>query len=169
MANGFRGPLTRELLRQSFHTSLPQLLRYADRDSMAHGREVRLPFLSREVAEFGLSLPPDFVYRNGVTKSILRDAVRGVVPTVVLERVDKIGFETPQAAWLSERDWLSRIGDVLLDPAARTRGLSDTQTIEADLRRQRWRDPAGIWRVFNVELWLRAFEHSSPTARALAR
>ena len=63
-ADGFRGPLARELLRQSFHTSLPQLLRYADRNSMAHSREVRLPFLSRDVAEFGLSLPAGFVYRE---------------------------------------------------------------------------------------------------------
>ena len=79
-ARGLRGPLARELLRQSFHTSLPQLLRYADRNSMAHSREVRLPFLSRAVAEYGFSLPAAFVYRKGVTKAVLRDAVRGIVP-----------------------------------------------------------------------------------------
>src|SRR5439155_11466810 len=118
--DGLRGPLARELLRQSFYTSLPELLRYADRNSMAHSREVRLPYLERSVVEFGLSLPAAFVYRNGVTKAVLRDAARGSVPALVLDRRDKIGFETPQSAWLAESAWIARIGDVLLDPAART-------------------------------------------------
>jgi asparagine synthase (glutamine-hydrolysing) len=48
-------PLQGELLRQTFASSLPALLRYADRDSMAHSREVRLPFLDRRIAEFALS------------------------------------------------------------------------------------------------------------------
>ena len=157
--DGSWGPLSRELLRESFHTSLPQLLRYADRSSMAHSREVRLPFLSTAVAEFGFSLPAAFLYRDGVTKSVLRDAVRGVVPATVLERRDKVGFETPQSDWLSEPDWIAHIGEVLLDPSARTRGLVDVRTVEADLLAQRWRDANGIWRALNVELWLRAFEH----------
>ena len=84
----------------------PQLLRYADRNSMAHSREVRLPFLGRAVAEFGLSLPAEFLYRDGVTKAVLRDAVRGLVPDSVLDRRDKVGFEPPQAA-----GWPSRRGD----------------------------------------------------------
>ncbi len=156
--DGFRGPLARELLRQSFRTSLPQLLRYADRSSMAHSREVRLPFLSRAVAEFGFSLPAAFVYRNGVTKAVLRDAVRGLVPATVLDRRDKIGFETPQASWLSEPHWIERIREVLLDPGARARGLVDVRTVGADAAAGRWRDPQGIWRALNVELWLQAFE-----------
>ena len=73
---------------------------------MAHSREVRLPFLEPDVAEFALSLPAGFVYRNGVTKAVLRDAVRGIVPREVLARRDKVGFETPQAAWFAEPAWL---------------------------------------------------------------
>ena len=90
-------PLRRELLRQTFHTSLPTLLRYADRSSMAFSREVRLPFLDRRVAEYALSLPPTVsVVWAGVRKAVLRDAVRGLVPDEVLARRDKVGFETPQ-------------------------------------------------------------------------
>jgi asparagine synthase (glutamine-hydrolysing) len=156
--DGLDGPLTRELLRQCFHTSLPQLLRYADRSSMAHSREVRLPYLDRAVAEFGLSLPAAFVYRDGVSKAVLRDAVRGSVPAVVLDRSDKVGFETPQSAWLAEPAWIAHIGDVLLDPASRRRGLVDATAVEADIRLGRWRDPDGIWRALNLEVWLRTFE-----------
>ena len=169
-SDGLDGPLARELLRQGFHTSLPQLLRYADRNSMAHSREVRLPYLDRAVAEFGLSLPAGFVYRDGVTKAVLRDAVRGSVPAVVLDRRDKIGFETPQSAWFAEPAWVARIAEILLDPSARARGLIDVAAVEADFRARRWRDPNGIWRALNLELWLRAFEREAqPRAEALLR
>jgi asparagine synthase (glutamine-hydrolysing) len=155
-ADGFRTPLARELLRQTFHTSLPDLLRYADRDSMAHSREVRLPFLDRRVAEFALSLPAEFLYRDGVTKAVLREAVNGIVPAEVLARRDKVGFEPPQATWFAEAAFMAKTSDVLLDRAALARGLYDSDEIATDLRAGRWRDPNGIWRALNLELWLQA-------------
>ena len=154
--DAFQTPLARELLRETFHTSLPDLLRYADRDSMAHSREVRLPFLDRRVAEFALSLPAEFLYRDGVTKAVLRDAVAGIVPEQVLARRDKVGFEPPQARWFAEPAFMAKISDVLLDQVARARGLYDAGQIEADIRGGRWRDPSGIWRALNLELWLQA-------------
>jgi asparagine synthase (glutamine-hydrolysing) len=160
--DGLGSPLALELLRQSFHTSLPVLLRYADRDSMAHSREVRLPYLDRRIAEYALSLPPDFLYRRGLTKAVLRDAVRDLAPPEVLARSVKIGFETPQEQWLHEPAWVARIADVLLDPAARARGVYATDVIETDAQAGRWRDSDGIWRALSLELWLRAFEGSRP-------
>ncbi len=93
--------MRRELLLETFVTSLPTLLRYADRSSMAHSREVRLPYLDRRVAEYAFSLPAAFLCQDGVTKRILRDAVRGLVPESILARRDKIAFEPPQARWLT--------------------------------------------------------------------
>ena len=149
-------PLRRELLRQSFHTSLPELLRYADRDSMAHSREARLPFLDRRIANFAFSLPPQFLHRGGVRKAILRDAVRGTVPDVVLDRRDKVGFEPPQATWMHDEAVIARVAEVVLDPGARGHALYDRAALEADVRSGRWRDPKAVWRVFNLELWLTA-------------
>lgn len=149
--------LRRELLRECFHTSLPGLLRYADRDSMAHSREVRLPLLDHRVADFALSCPPEYLYRVGETKRILRDAVRDLVPDSILARRDKVGFEPPQATWLTEPAALRRIEDVLLDPAVRTAGLWDRAPVERDLRAGRWRDHTALWRILSVELWMREF------------
>jgi asparagine synthase (glutamine-hydrolysing) len=149
------GPVGRQLRLELFETSLPHLLRYADRSSMAHSREVRLPLLDRRVAELALSLPPEFIYRDGVTKSPLRDAVRDLVPAPVLARRDKTGFLTPQSVWLQEPAALERIADLLLDPRARARELYDAAAVERDLSAGRWRDPAGIWRAAFAELWLR--------------
>jgi asparagine synthase (glutamine-hydrolysing) len=148
-------PLRRELLREAFVTSLPQLLRYADRSSMAQSREVRLPFLDRRIADFALSVPAGWLRSGGTSKVLLRDAGRGAVPDAVLARRDKVGFEPPQARWLREPGFRARIADVLLDPAARARGLYDGAAIEDDLAAGAWRDPDAIWRALNAELWLR--------------
>ena len=149
-----RDPLRDELLREAFFTSLPQLLRYGDRNSMAHSREVRLPFLDRRVAELALSLPPGFLIRDGLTKSALRDAVRDLVPAEVLARRDKVGFEPPQARWLGSEDGRAWAADVLLgadDPAI------NRAAVQEDVRAGAWRDPDALWRAMNVVLWRAAF------------
>jgi asparagine synthase (glutamine-hydrolysing) len=152
------GPLGRELARQAFHTSMPALLRYADRNSMAHGREVRLPFLDTRIVQLCYSLPADYLYRDGVSKRVLRDAVRDIVPAEVMDRREKVGFETPEAHWLQTPAALARAREVLLDPSARAADLLDRGALEADLRAGRWRNPNAAWRALNLELWLRAFE-----------
>ena len=151
-------PLRRELLLQITSSSLPELLRYADRNSMAHSREVRLPFLDRDVVEFVLGLPPRFLYDGHETKHVLREAVRGVVPAGVLARRDKVGYETPQSRWLAHPVARERIAAVLLDRDARSRGWLDPAAVEADLRAGSWRDHRAIWRALNAELWLRALQ-----------
>ena len=150
-----RGPLVRELARQAFHTSMPMLLRYADRNSMAHSREVRLPYLDRRVAELALSLPPGFLYRGGVRKAVLRDAARAVVPAQVLDRRDKVGFETPERRWLNEPAAMARAAGVLLDEGSKTARWIDGSPLEADVRAGQWRDHNALWRALNLELWLR--------------
>jgi asparagine synthase (glutamine-hydrolysing) len=79
---------------------LEELLRYADRNSMANGREVRLPFLSHELAEFVFTLPSHFKIREGWTKWLLRQSMKRQLPDEIVWRKDKIGFEPPQKKWM---------------------------------------------------------------------
>ena len=79
---------------------LEELLRYADRNSMAHGIEVRLPFLNHELVEFLFTLPSKFKIRNGWTKWLLRKAMDKNLPAEIAWRKDKIGFEPPQQTWM---------------------------------------------------------------------
>lgn len=81
---------------------LEHYLRYADRNSMGHSREVRLPFLSHELVEFMFSLPPSYKIRSGWTKYLLRAALKDIVPDRVLWRKDKVGFATPQTTWMGD-------------------------------------------------------------------
>lgn len=84
---------------------LEELLRYADRNSMAHGREVRLPFLNHELAEFVFSLPSHFKIRKGWTKWLLRTSMHGSLPAAITWRKDKVGFEPPQKEWMENPKW----------------------------------------------------------------
>ena len=85
---------------------LEELLKYADRNSMAHGREVRLPFLSHELVEFIFSLPAHFKIRNGWTKWILRETMKSSLPESIVWRKDKVGFEPPQKNWMENQKYI---------------------------------------------------------------
>ena len=161
------GPLRRELLRQTTTTSLPHLLRFADRDSMAHSREVRLPFLDRRIAEFALSAPAGLLVRDGVRKAVLRDAMRGVVPDAILDRRDKVGFETPEARWFGLPQSRERLAAIVLDRDGPLAATVDRAAVEADLVTGRWRDASALWRAASVRLWAQAFA-SRPTSSGAA-
>ncbi|MEP6514452.1 MAG: asparagine synthase (glutamine-hydrolyzing) [Parafilimonas sp.] len=87
----------------TFTHGLEELLRYADRNSMAHGREVRLPFLSHELVEFLFTLPSSFKIRNGWTKWLLRESMKEKLPKEIVWRKDKVGFEPPQKKWMENK------------------------------------------------------------------
>jgi asparagine synthase (glutamine-hydrolysing) len=90
------------LYYNTFNNGLEELLHYADRNSMAHGRELRLPFLSHQLVEFIFSLPSHLKIKNGRTKWILRKAMDAVLPAEITWRRDKIGFEPPQKEWMQQ-------------------------------------------------------------------
>jgi asparagine synthase (glutamine-hydrolysing) len=92
-------------LNESLHNaltkgSLQELLRYADRNSMAHSREVRLPFLYHELVDFMFTLPAQFKIKNGWTKWLMRAASNDILPHDICWRTDKVGYEAPQKSWM---------------------------------------------------------------------
>lgn len=95
------------------HRFLPGYLREGDRNSMQFSVESRLPFLTLPLVSLLLSLPEQYLISpQGETKHVFRAAMRGIIPDEVLDRRDKIGFETPEFHWLSGmadtvRGWLA--------------------------------------------------------------
>ena len=79
---------------------LQELLRYADRNSMANSREVRLPFLNHDLVNFLFTLPSTFKINNGWTKYLMRETFKDILPIEICWRKDKIGYEPPQNLWL---------------------------------------------------------------------
>ena len=82
-------------------TTLPTLLHFEDRNSMAFSIESRVPFLDHRLVEFGFSLPLEWRVKNGETKYILREAMKDVLPDAIYKRKDKKGFVTP-----GEKRWV---------------------------------------------------------------
>ncbi|WP_186575860.1 asparagine synthase (glutamine-hydrolyzing) [Aquibacillus kalidii] len=86
------------------------ILLKADRMTMAHSLELRVPFLDKEVFRVANEIPVDLKIANGTTKAILREAARGIVPDHVLDR-KKLGFPVPMRHWLKEElyDWATTL------------------------------------------------------------
>lgn len=104
-----RRDVLREQLRETVvSTSLPMLLRFEDRNSMASSIESRVPFLTPALAEFVWRLPEEYILgADGTSKNVFRKAMRGLVPDAILDRRDKIGFATPEKRWLTAlRPWV---------------------------------------------------------------
>lgn len=96
--------LNHALYADTFQYGLEELLRFADRNSMAHAVEVRLPYLSHELVSFLFSLPPHFKIKEGWTKWLLRKVAEPLLPAPIVWRRDKIGFEPPQKKWMEDKN-----------------------------------------------------------------
>ncbi len=115
----------------SFQSGLDELLRYADRNAMAHSVEVRLPFLYHELAEFIFSLPASMKIHAGFTKWILRKATENKLPGNIVWAKGKTGFEPPQENWMKQ----TPIVELIRQSRARlvTHGLLRKEIIEAPI------------------------------------
>lgn len=149
-----------KLLRNQFRRStMPALLRYEDRNSMAFGIEARLPFLDYRCVEFVMSLPDNLKITKGETKAVLRRALHNDLPPKIRDRQTKIGFSVPDLQWLKGpveslvrpaiKDSLELFPGVFNESGLRklaTNGLK-----EPLLRR-------ALWRVISLSRWGRVFD-----------
>lgn len=143
---------------------LPALLRYEDRNSMAHSIEARVPFLDYRLVEFAFALPLEQKIHHATSKVVLRNALNGVLPDLVRTRRSKLGFTTPERAWLN--GFLGQILRELMNSASfKTRGYFDLPAIERAIseHQRNQRDLSGVaWRWINLELWSRQMIDASP-------
>jgi asparagine synthase (glutamine-hydrolysing) len=153
----------REHLWQALtENSLPMLLRYEDRNSMAFSIESRTPFLTPALVNFVFSLPEAYlIAADGTSKAVFRRAMHGIVPETILERRDKIGFATPERSWL-----------IRLQPWANNVLHSDTArsiaALHLDVVQQQWQGVLTgqhafdfrCWRWLNVIYWAQQFQVS---------
>jgi asparagine synthase (glutamine-hydrolysing) len=158
-ATVFPDRLRRQLQVLLTRRGLPELLRYEDRNSMAHSLEARVPLLDHRLVELAFSLPGEELIRRATTKSVLRRALADLLPPEVAQRRDKLGFVTPESRFL--RGGLGELAaDVFASQSFRERGFVDAKAASARLARHRQgnlRAGMELWRALNVELWARRF------------
>lgn len=80
--------------------TIPALLHYEDRSSMAHSIESRVPFLDYRLVEFGLNLKPEYLVKKGVSRPLFRNTVEKYLPGEIVKRKDKLGYPTPFSDWI---------------------------------------------------------------------
>jgi asparagine synthase (glutamine-hydrolysing) len=145
-------------------TTLPRLLHYEDRNSMAFSLEARLPFLDFRLVEYIFSLPSDQKIREGITKVILRNAMKRHLPDEVRNRHDKMGFVTPDDVWF-KTVLKDKVHGVLNSKSFSDRGYFVVQkvkeTFEDCCEGKRSIGPT-LWRWVNLELWFRTFIDRRP-------
>jgi len=153
---GWPNRLSRRLAHDVTHLSIPQLLRFEDRNSMAYSIEARTPFLDYRLVEFAFALPNHFKIYQGWTKRILRSAVAGLAPPEIILRRDKKGYPTPAAEWYRGplRSW---VGDLLHSVEARDWFVKE-RLERLFQEHQSGRDHSWeLWRVMSVLEWKRLF------------
>lgn len=152
--------LTNVLWDQLVRTSVPGLLHYEDRDSMAFSIEARVPFLDYRLVEYVFSLPTEHKIHEDMTKRILREAMRGILPEKIRTRRDKKGYPTPFGNWIREPRHEAWARELLFGSRAAARGFVNPEAAQrfwAEHQRgsadHAWR----LWQLMSVEAFARRF------------
>jgi asparagine synthase (glutamine-hydrolysing) len=135
--------------------SLPVLLRYEDKNSMAHSVEARVPFLDHRLVEFCVGLPTAMKISGSKSKFVLREGLQQDVPKSILQRRSKLGFGGDFRSWVSDL-WpqlLSWVGDETRPVFQIVRPDGVRHLIEG-------RDPR-VFRMLSLDAWLTAFHLES--------
>ena len=160
------GDLLHRLLYTDIKTYLVELLMKQDQMSMAASIESRVPFLDHVLVEFAATIPAEFLLKGLSGKHILKAAVTDLLPRSIIYR-QKMGFPTPWAYWVSGPQ-LSEVESMLLEPRTIARGWFRQEAVQRLFaeHRARHRDHGNrIWRLLNLETWMRVFLDGETPAR----
>lgn len=155
--------LEAHLLDLTYQTVLPTLLRNYDRYSMLSGVEVRSPFLDPRIIKFAMHLPWQSKIRNGFSKSIVRDAMEGFVPTSILRNKKKLGFAPPISDWMKGplREYLmdeTESAQFINSELINGRNLSKKiRTIILSRKNKNLYRAEQVWKEFGIYLWEKAY------------
>lgn len=143
-----------------FNHKLEHLLKWEDRNSMRFGIEARTPFLDYRLVEQTLGMEASELISNGKTKFVLRNALKEIMPSKILNRQDKVGFETPEAEWFRTEPFKSFIYELINSNSFQARNLIVKEKAlvlfnkhikgEIDISKE-------IWKWVNLEMWYRNF------------
>lgn len=147
-------------LMDHFEYKLEHLLKWEDRNSMFFSIEARVPFLDYRLVERLMATKSKWKIRHGVTKYILRQSMKGILPEKIRLRKDKMGFVTPQDDWFRTAEWKVFIQSLFASDSFRARVFFDAEAVcalyekhlKGELNASR-----EIWKIVHLELWLRKF------------
>lgn len=138
---------------------LINLLHFEDRNSMASSIEGRVPFLDYRLVEHVLSLPPEQKLKSGVTKRILRDAMKGIIPENIRCRTTKLGFAVPVDVWVIKHP--AKIREELAVALDELTAILDKEKILCWFDKNKTNELALknviLWRIICAGKWVKLF------------
>jgi asparagine synthase (glutamine-hydrolysing) len=159
----FESWLKNRTYQDIFRETAPCCLRAEDRNCEAAGLAHADPFFDYRLIEFMFRVPGSMKIRDGVTKRLLREAMRGVLPEETRTRVKKTGWNAPAHLWFSGKT-LDQLQDLVSSQAFRERGIYNVDEVSRIIAEHR--DIVGtgavrenhmmfLWQLLNVEMWAR--------------
>jgi asparagine synthase (glutamine-hydrolysing) len=133
-------------------------LMWSDRSGMLYSLEARFPFIDHRIIEKSIGTDSDLIMSKGYTKSIMRNALSGILPDKIRDRKQKVGFETPGGEWFRTLEFEKIFRDMLSSSSFKARKYFDHQRIEHLFEKHisgRVDASESLWKVLNLELWLR--------------
>ncbi len=140
-------------LSNLWNISIPSLLRYEDRNSMAFSVEARIPFLDHRLVEYIFSIPLDKLIHKGWTKHVLRESLKGKIPEDIRMRKGKLAFSVPQKKWLME---ISGYLKETFTDEFRSGRFVDQNKILGLINSGNYNDKL-LYRAFALEKWMKVF------------
>lgn len=152
------GPMNRRLYRMFHATVLPTILRNFDRLSMAHGIEVRMPFMDWRLVTYVMSLPDVAKSANGYSKWVARAAMDGRMPERIRMGKRKVGFNSPMPGWLNGplRPWVRSTLDKpndAFEALVYGRALRDRVQALGEAKQWDWHKVGRLWPYIHLK-WL---------------
>ncbi len=166
MDRTFRSYLKNRAFHDIFRETAPCCLRAEDRQTSAFGLQHFDPFFDYRLIEFMFRVPGSLKIRNGVTKILLREATKGLLPEETRTRIKKTGWNAPAHVWFSG-PVLDTVRDMVGSQAFRERGIYNVAEVNRliDEHQQIVDDTAPrenhmmfLWQLVNLELWLRSVD-----------
>jgi asparagine synthase (glutamine-hydrolysing) len=151
--------LQRRLWEEETRFNMQQLLHYEDRNSMAFSIEARVPFIEYRLIEFVMKVPAIYKIHNGWSKHLLRNAMEGLLPKDIQWRKDKMGFVTPEEAWV--QNLRPHFVNLIRQQLFRSARFTDMKKFIDHFDHGSISLPSSdIWRFLNLEFWMREFRVS---------
>lgn len=168
MEHPFSGYLKNRTYQDMVSETIPCCLRAEDRQGMAFGLDNFLPFFDYRLVEFMFRVPSILKYNDGVTKYLLRESMRGVLPEATRTRIKKTGWNAPAHIWFSGKGQ-DDLRDIINSNAFRNRGIYNVKEVKRLLDEHQRIVSLGelkenhmmfFWQLINLELWLQAINEN---------
>lgn len=161
LSNRFLYPVNngRRYITDSMLCSMASLLHYEDRNSMAHSIESRVPFLDYRLVEAIYSMPLNYKIKRGVTKAVMREGLKDILPEKIRKRYSKLGFVTPEEQWIKNNPALFRTE--LEEACLLLKNLLDKELVMQWFDRQGGAVERGnylVWRIICTGHWIKVFD-----------